>query len=184
MPKTVDKAPPWGTRPVAVRVDGPRDGWWYFLEDVEAQQASDREITRVPVYVRTKDFRAHPDFDCVGVVWRYDIAANNELGRERGIRAGMEGRDAALAANPGARQRGMDILHRAALTHDQLSADTIRADLQADDVPGPLRGGLWTAAVAAGWIRKIDDQPSGGESAHGKTIAHYESLLHQERRTA
>lgn len=185
-PSAVD-APPWGERQLVVLVDGPRDRRWYFADDWDAEQRADERMGRITVYTDTGERLPHPGYACTGRVWRYDVgAAEREHARLRRAGATLRecGMAAAAAAHPAARELALTILHRAAQAHEVLSADTIRDDLDAADVPGKLRGPLWATAEAHGWVEKVDEQPSGGESAHGKKINWYRSLLIPARRSA
>ncbi len=91
---------------------------------------------------------------------------------------GARARARALADNPEARARGLQIIEAAARRDKFLSADTTRADFDAAGIPPKLNGGIWLAAEAHQIVTSVGERPSGGQSAHGKKIATYRSLVY------
>lgn len=80
------------------------------------------------------------------------------------------------------KERGVQIIHDAAKRLRALSADDVRADFLAAGIPPSSNGGIWSAAVARGWVTPVDERKSGGRSAHGKKIATYASTCYHTDR--
>ena len=72
-----------------------------------------------------------------------------------------------------------------------LSINTVRAQLDALDIPDSSRGGLFSRAVKAGWIRQLTvasggreypvTEPSTGRSAHNARVKVYVRLAEGRR---
>lgn len=107
-----------------------------------------------------------------------DFRASDRRAREA-RRRGELGRARAAANHPEAKERGLQIIRAAAETHEYVSANTVRDDMEAADVPlTKLSGALWTIAARRGWIEHASDE-TGGRTANGKPVHVYRSKLYR-----
>ncbi|HET6914897.1 MAG TPA: hypothetical protein VFH56_02290, partial [Acidimicrobiales bacterium] len=76
-----------------------------------------------------------------------DFRASDRRAREA-RRRGELGRARAATSHPEAKERGLQIIRAAAETHEYVSANTVRDEMEAADVPlTKLSGALWTIAA-------------------------------------
>lgn len=100
-----------------------------------------------------------------------------ESSRRAGMAAGRAGMARAVRADARGARVGLAIIRKAAHCHRLLSADVVREDMDAAGIRPQQRGGLWQAAVRDQIVEPHSSVPSGGESAHGKEIRTYRSLV-------
>lgn len=104
--------------------------------------------------------------------------------RRAALEAGQNGRRRALRNDPAARQIGLQLIRTAAARKEYLSAHDLRETFLAAGINiTKAAGGLWSAAVAAEIVEKVGET-TGGESAHGKPIHTYRSLIYKGRGAA
>jgi hypothetical protein len=97
---------------------------------------------------------------------------------------GELGKRRALRSNPKAATIGLDIIRKAARRNLYLEPADVREDLKAANINiSKAAGGLWSAAVTAGYVIAEGDTP-GSPSAHGKTVKRYRSLIHPDSHSA
>lgn len=100
------------------------------------------------------------------------------------LAAGNQGKRRALRNDSAARTMGLQLIRAVAARLEYLSADDLRDTFLAAGINiTKAAGGLWSAAVAAEIVEKVGET-TGGESAHGKPIHTYRSLIYKGRGAA
>lgn len=106
------------------------------------------------------------------------LIRNADIARRKGIALAQEGKRRALKNNPKAAQIGVDIIRKYARKQRILGPGDVRADFEAADINIKSQaGGIWSSAKAQGIVKEVDRKASDGESAHGKEIGVYLSLI-------
>jgi hypothetical protein len=83
---------------------------------------------------------------------------------------------------PAERLTAADIIRRHAQTHDVLSANELRADMDRHGIAPEARGPALGAAVKAGWLRRVGHVASTDKATKGHEVSTYESLLYPTER--
>lgn len=95
-------------------------------------------------------------------------------------RLAAQGKRRAVRNNSAAAGIALGLIRQAARRNEHLTPDTVADDFDTADIPMKARGGIWTAAVAAGVLEPAGTVPSARKSAHGKPVNRYRSLIYRE----
>ena len=169
--KAIPAPSDWAIRGLVVLHGGPRDGWWYFADDMAEERLVNQRMGYLDQYVPTKEVAPHPVYDCTGDVWTYSERAAVAAGR----RAAEEGMARAKAAHRMKFERGVELIREYALMNELVSINEMRDEFDVWDVPDSVRGSVFTTAQHRGYIRRVGVKPSSGQSAHAADIKVYRS---------
>lgn len=94
-----------------------------------------------------------------------------------------DARDQALTAtaeaNPGAHRAALLIISDAATTSEWVTANLLRARLDAAGITGPVVGAAFRQAARDGLIRRDGYEPSSQVATHGHPVARWRSLIYR-----
>lgn len=108
--------------------------------------------------------------------------------RDRMLANARQARDAAVGAAVTAdvdkTAAALSIVRAAAQNLEYVSANDVRPEMEAENIPGQLRGPAFAAAVKAGYLEPVALETSTDRGTHAKPVQRYRSLIYtrKERR--